>query len=330
MYQNHKRLYQFTLILILLILITVIGFMQIEKLPFFDSLWMTVVSVLALGYGDYVPSQTMGKVLAMVLIPITMGFTTYILTYIAASMIEGRLSKKWERKKRMKQLEKMKDHYIICGYERVGEQVLKELNDHGSKIVIIETDDESLERIPEDVPYLIGDAKHNDVLQKAGIDRAKGLLATTSNDATNVFITLTAKGLNEEAEVIARAENGETIDKLKRAGADHVVNPSDLGGRRMALSLIKPVSMHYVDSLIHAESNRYQIEEYVIKATSSLCYNKVSELSLKQEFGISLLGIQRNGSFMSNPSEDDEVHRNDVFVMFGETQELQRFFNEND
>ncbi|MBA2176483.1 potassium channel protein [Halobacillus locisalis] len=325
MYQNHKQLYQFTGIVFLLILIITFGFMFIEKITFFDSLWMTVVSILAVGYGDLVPKHTSGKIFALILIPIAMGFTTYMLTYLAASMIEGRLSKKWERKKRMKRIKKMENHYIICGYEQVGEQVLEELRNHNYDIVIIESHEGNTHRIPEDATYLLGDAKQNEVLEEAGVSRAHGLVATTSNDSTNVFITLSAKGINPDLKVISRAENAESEDKLKRAGADEVVNPSNLGGRRMALSLIKPVSMRYVDSIIHAESNRYQFEEYHVGEISPYVDQRTNEINWREDYGVTLLGIQRDDCFISNPSKEESISEGDILILFGDKEDLQSF-----
>ncbi|SEA15917.1 voltage-gated potassium channel [Thalassobacillus cyri] len=320
-----KRAIQFSMTLATLILIMTLVFMQVENYTFFESFWMTIVSVLAIGYGDMVPVSNAGKIFAMFLIPVTMGFSTYLLTFIAASMIEGRLSKKWERKKMDKQISRMNDHYIICGYGRVGEQVVKEFSQHNYQAVIVDNDEGAVEGIPEDIPYIIADAKKNAVLEHAGIEKAKGIVITTADDATNVFITLTAKGLNEDIEAIVRAEAFETEDKIKRAGADHVVNTSDLGGRRMALSMIKPTSMHYIDSIIHAESDHYQVEEIKISHGSFLTNNKVTELPLHKEYGVSILGVQREGEFISLADKDLSIQPEDILIIFGNSDNIKSF-----
>lgn len=129
--------------------------MLTENLPIFDSLYMTIISILGIGYGDYVPNSNAGKIIAIILIPITLGLSSYLLTYVASILIEGNLSNKWERKKMNNQIDKMENHYIICGYERVGEQVLKEFQNHQYDIVVIDTDENKASRIPEEVPYII-------------------------------------------------------------------------------------------------------------------------------------------------------------------------------
>ncbi|MFG6149780.1 potassium channel family protein [Halobacillus sp. B23F22_1] len=166
------------------------------------------------------------------------------------------------------------------------------------------------------------------MLEKAGIKRAKGLIATTSDDSLNLFITLTAKGLNSEVEVIARAEVSETEDKLKRAGADHVVNPSDLGGRRMALSLIKPVSMHYIDSIIHAENHSFQMEDFHVG--DQLSTSKISDLKLREKFDLTLLGIKKgDGKFHNNPDENETLQSTDVLILFGNKEHIDVFTSQS-
>ncbi|GGF24494.1 potassium channel protein [Halobacillus andaensis] len=328
MLTKYKSAWLFTGVLLFFIIAFLIGLMLTENLPIFDSLYMTIISILGIGYGDYIPNSNAGKIVAMILIPITLGLSSYLLTYVASILIEGNLSNKWERKKMNNQIDKMENHYIICGYERVGEQVLKEFLSHQYHIVVIDTDESVASRIPEGVPYIIDDAKQNHVLEKAGIERAKGLIATTSDDSLNLFITLTAKGLNSEVEVIARAEVSETEDKLKRAGADHVVNPSDLGGRRMALSLIKPVSMHYIDSIIHAENRSFQMEDF--RVGDQLNANKISELKLREKFDLTLLGLKRDdGEFLNNPDANETLQSTDVLILFGEKEHIDVFTSQN-
>lgn len=305
-----------------------IVFMQIENYTFFDSFWMTIVSVLAIGYGDLVPVSNAGKIFAMLFVPLTMGFSTYLLTFVAASMIEGRLSKKWERKKMDNQIKRMKNHYIICGYGRVGEQVLREFSEQNYEVVIIDNDEEAVEKIPEDIPYIKNDAKRNDVLNHAGIKRAKGIVITTSDDAANVFITLTAKGLNKDIETIVRAEEFETEDKMRRAGADHVVNTNDIGGRRMALSMIKPASIHYIDSIMHAESGHHKVEEITIGQNSKLANKKATELRTQDDYGISVLGIERKGEFIGLADKDAIIQTDDKLILFGDAKNI-KFFTES-
>ncbi|WP_159462226.1 TrkA family potassium uptake protein [Halobacillus sp. Marseille-P3879] len=328
MNKRNKSILIFSSVLLFFVIIFLIGLMWTENLPLFDGLYMTIISILGVGYGDYVPNTNGGKITAMILIPITLGLSSYLLTYLASILIEGNLTNKWERKRMNKQISSMKNHYIICGYERVGEEVLKEFITHEYEVVVIDTDEGVTERIPEDVPYIIDDAKQNHVLEKAGINRAKGVVATTSDDSLNLFITLTAKGINADVEVTARAEQNETEKKLKRAGADQVVNPSDLGGRRMALSLIKPVSMNYIDTMIHAENESFQLDDYHIK--QDLEGNTVDDLQLREEFDLTLLGIQRhNEDFIHHPDADETLKADDVLILFGDKTDIERFMKKN-
>lgn len=195
-------------------------------------------------------------------------------------------------------------------------------------MVIIDNDEEAVEKIPEDIPYIKNDAKRNDVLNHAGIKRAKGIVITTSDDAANVFITLTAKGLNKDIETIVRAEEFETEDKMRRAGADHVVNTNDIGGRRMALSMIKPASIHYIDSIMHAESGHHKVEEITIGQNSKLANKKATELRTQDDYGISVLRIERKGEFIGLADKDAIIQTDDKLILFGDAENI-KFFTES-
>ncbi|MYL35728.1 potassium channel protein [Pontibacillus yanchengensis] len=320
-----KRLILIFLLSTLLILIGSIGYMILEDLDFFDSLWLTVVSVLTVGYGDAVPSTLGGKLFTLALIPIAIGIVTYTLGITAATIIEGTFSKEARMRKMEKKLSRLENHFILCGFGRVGEQVYEQLLKHNHTVVIIDRDEEVGSRLGDQVLLLNGDATDDETLEKAGVEKAAGLVTTLPNDADNVFVTLTVKGLNDKLQVVARAEKQASEEKLKRAGADRVINPSHLGGRRMALSILKPVSIEYIDTILHAGHEDYNVEEIEVSSSSAWHKKSIKDLNIRAIYGITVVGIKRGEQFIRNPAPDESIHTGDVLIVFGEQSRLDLF-----
>ncbi|MBO8172099.1 MAG: potassium channel protein [Bacillaceae bacterium] len=309
-------------------LIGTAGFQMLEGLNFFDALWMTVITLLTVGYGDLYPLTMEGKVFALIIIPVGIGLVAYALGVVAAGIIEGEFSEEVVRRRMEKAIENLQGHIIICGLGRVGLQVAEQLENAGTPFVIIECDQKQLEELDSDMLYIQGDATEDDTLLKAGIKRASGLITTLPQDADNVFITLTAKGLNRDIQVVARVEKSGSEEKLRRAGADKVINPSNISGRRMALSILKPTSVDYVDTILHHQHGDFAIEELEVSESSQLAGKTLAELRIRSDYGVTVVAIKRGDQFISNPSADEILKEHDRIIAMGTLAQLEHLESE--
>lgn len=302
-----------------------IGFILSEHLSFFDALWLTVVTILTVGYGDTVPQTFYGKLFALLIIPVGISIVTYATGAVASMMMEGEFSKTVRRRKMRKKIDSLSNHIIVCGFGRVGEQVVRELLKNGTHVVVIEKNTERLEEMTGSLLYIEGDATEDEVLLAAGIERAAGLVAALPADADNVFISLTAKGLNRDIQVVARAERPESEEKLRRAGADKVINPAFLSGRRMAMTILKPVSVDYVDTIFHDHEEEFALEEIRLSPHSPLANRLLRESEIRTRYGVTVVAIQRSNAIISNPSSEEVLHAGDLVIVFGKKEQLDRF-----
>ncbi|KHE67127.1 TrkA family potassium uptake protein, partial [Halobacillus sp. BBL2006] len=211
---EYRKIVVSMVLLHIIILMGIFGYMLIEGLDFFDSLWLTIVSVLTIGYGDISPETIGGKLLTLFLIPSAIGLTTYMLAQLAGAIIGGKLSSEVRKKRMSLKIQDLHQHIILCGYGRVGQQVFQQLRNDKQPLVIIEMDEEVIDHIPEDTLYIKGNATEDRVLLQSGIDRAKGVIVTLPDDADNVFITLTVKGMNSDIYTVVRAERDFSEEKL--------------------------------------------------------------------------------------------------------------------
>lgn len=224
-----------------------------------------------------------------------------------------------------KKIEQLHDHIIVCGAGRVGRQVLYRLRKEGAKCVIIEQqEDLAIQFIEEGFLVIHSDATQDETLKKAGIDKAKGLIAALPEDALNVFVTLTAKGLNPGIHVVARMDQLESEKKLLRAGADKVISPAILGGWRMAMSILKPISVDYIETVIHDHNIEMEMEELRIDQGSCLVGKTLSSSGIKQQTGAMVLAILRDNLVISNPGAEEEILQGDVLIVIGLREQLRR------
>lgn len=313
------------LILVCISILGTIGFSLLEDITLFDAFWLTMVTVLTVGYGDIVPRTMGGKVFALFIIPLSIAFVTYALGTVTAFIIEGKFSEKVRARKMQKSISNLYQHIVICGLGRVGQQVAFELKKANIPFVVIEKDIEAIDSYSYPVLYIEGEATEDSVLIEAGVERASALIATLPNDADNVFITLTAKGLNPQVAVVARAEKASSEEKLRRAGANDIISPSIIGGKRMAVSVLKPHSVSYVENILHSDQSDYVVGEMELGSNSVLAGQSLKELNIRGKYGVTVVAIKRNGEAIENPSSEERLKRLDLLIIFGHKKQVELF-----
>ncbi len=232
-----------------------------------------------------------------------------------------------EKRRRMDDaIARLKDHYIVCGYGRMGKQIVKDLRANNIPYVVIEWNPEQIPSLIEhDTLYIEGKATDDEVLHRANINKAKGLIAVTATDEENVFIVLTARGLNPNLYIVARSIREENEQKLKRAGADRVMSPYTLGGKRIAAAVIKPRTMDFLDLVVHNESEDLEIGDLQVSEGCPLAGKSLREARVRQEYGITVLAIKRNGEKVhTNPDPDFVIQPGDELIVMGSPAAIDR------
>lgn len=321
-----KQLWIAVICMTFVVILGTIGFMTIEEISLFQAFWMTMITVLTVGYGDAVPVTQAGKVFALLIIPVGVGIVTYAIGVVAAMIIEGNLFHAVRRKKMDKQIAQLKNHIIVCGCGRVGLQVVHELQEKKIPFVVVDKDESVLEK--GKLLYIHGDATEDQVLHHAGISKAAGLVAIVANDAENVFITLTARGLNDAIKIVARFEKPETEEKLRRAGANKVINPSSMAGIHIAKGIANPLTVHYIDTVLYGIEQSFVIEEILVGKDSILVGKSLLESDVRNQFDVTILAILRNGDIIHNPTGQEKLQEHDMIIVFGLVEKLKQFEKE--
>lgn len=296
-----------------------LGYMLIEGWSFLDSFYMSAITVTTVGFQEVRPLSPAGRVFTSLLIFFGVGTVLYILSSLTQSVVEGKLRDMLGRRTLERKIRSLKDHYIICGYGRIGSLVADMLLERGKKVVVIENHPETVARLEEEGTYFVlGSATEDESLLAAGIDRAAGLLAAVSSDADNVYIVLSAKGMRKDLFVIARATEPGSERKLKRAGADKVVSPYFIGARRIAQTVIRPSVADFIDLTFHSSDIALQMEELKVGETSSIAGVPLRDSGIRQKMDVIVLAIKKSdGKMIFNPQADAVLDRGDTVIAMG-------------
>ncbi|HED00014.1 MAG TPA: potassium channel protein [Proteobacteria bacterium] len=254
------------------------------------------------------------------------GFVFYMFGTITKVMVEGQFRRLLGRRKLEKQLAALKDHYIICGYGRIGQIISREIAKKPLPLVIIEKSPDLIKTIEEQGHLFIeGDATQEDTLLKANIQKAKGLVATVSSDADNVYIILTARGLNPGLYIMARVVDEEAERNLLQAGANRVISPYHIGARKMAQVILRPAVTDFIEVAVHRGGMELQIEEIPVRAPSRVTEVPLKESGIRQELGLIIIAIQRaSGEMLYNPPPDARIQVGDILIAMGDPQNLNK------
>jgi voltage-gated potassium channel len=314
------------LILILVISFGTIGYTIIERWSPLNSLYMTIITLSTVGFGEIHPLSPTGKIFTMVLIIFGVGGAAYTISVIGQMIVEGEIRKLLGRRKMEKSLRDLKDHYIVCGYGRVGRRISKEFCIRKVPFVVVEKDPLIVEQIEKDGFLCVqGDSTEDSTLINAGIEKAKGLVSALANEADNVFIVLSARQLNPDLFITARADSDPAEKKLLRAGANKVVSPYKIGGIRMALTTLRPNLVDFMKVVTFDKETGLVIEEIEIKPNSPLVQGTLKDSPIRKEFGIMVAGIKKMGKdVFLNPSPETKIEAGDILIVIGEKEELDK------
>ena len=294
-----------------------LGYMIIERWSFMDALFMTVITITTVGYREVQPLDTTGRLFTIFLVLFGVGTAFYLLTTFVALVIEGDLGAAFGMTRMKGRIEQLRDHHILCGYGRVGEEIAREFGERKMTFVVVEQNDEALGRAVNAGHLVIqGDATSDDVLLEAGVLRARTLLAASDSDSGNTYITLTARALNPGLLIVARAGKRESEARAKRAGADRVISPYAISGRRMALSAIQPNIVDFMDTLAVGRNAEQILAEIEVTEDSGLFGLYIRHL--RESSRVTILGLQRaNGELIVGPREDVRFELGDRLMVVG-------------
>jgi voltage-gated potassium channel len=309
-----------TAVLFMLVSLGTFGYMAIEGWRFIDALYMTIITLGTVGFEVVRPLSDAGKLFTIALIIVGVSVLGYIVGSLAQIMFEGQFQRILGRKKVEKQINALSGHYIICGFGRIGSLICKEFKANNLPFVIVEKDIETTEKLDEEgYLHLKGDATLDETLLKAGIKQAKGLISVVTSDTENVYIVLTARGLNPELFILARSgEEGSDI-KLRRAGANKVVSPYLIGGSRMAQSILRPNVVDFIEIATGREHMELQMEEISIPDHSAFAGETLVSSGFRKEIGVIIVGIKKyHGKMVFNPHSQTKIEGGDTLIVLGE------------
>ncbi len=325
MRDSSKKLILVGALIILMVTVGTVGYMAIEGWNFLDALYMTITTLTTVGYREVHELSTKGIIFTILLIAAGVGSVLYALTSVAVIILEGALQGIFGRRKLEKKIKALQNHYIVCGYGRMGRIIGRELRAEGVSFMVIERNpDTPVEH--EDILLLRGDATQDAILKEAGIERAKGLIAVLSNDAENLFVVLSARELNPGLLIVARAIEEDAEKKLLRAGATKVISPYHIGGLRMAHTVLKPTVVDFIEFATKSGNLDLQMQEVPVQEKSSLVGLTLKECGIGENLGVIIIAVKRKtGETKFNPTGRSMVQAGDTLIVMGEGPRLKDF-----
>jgi len=311
---------------ICIVIFGTIGYIIIEGWSFLDALYMTIITISTVGYSEVHHVSKSGRLFTILLVFFGVGFTLYIAAAVVQFMVEGRIRIILGRRRLEKKISRMKNHYIVCGYGRIGRVLCRNLKRKPLDLVVVEKNPELISVMDADgVLYISGDASNEENLLKAGIKRAKGLIAALASDADNVFLVLTARQLDPDLIIIARASQEESKSKLRAAGANTVESPYDTGAASMAHRIIRPTVTSFLDLAFAYKRKDIQMEEIPVSASSDLVNVMLKDTGIRQKYNLIIIAIKKpDKSMLFNPSFEAIIEVGDTVIAVGEEINLQK------
>ena len=328
--EKKRRLLIAPIAIFSMLIIGTIGFKAFTGFGWIDSMYLAAQTVTTVGYGDIAVPTAAGRVFATVFMLLGVGTVLYSLTVIAQAIVQSEVFEAMNYSRKTKQMEKLSGHYIVCGAGRVGRRIIRNLQRLDQPYVIIESNEDRVAEFRTvGTNIIIGDASSEENLRTAGVKRAKGLATCLPDDAANVYVVLTARGLNKELHIVARAVEEQAEPKLVRAGASRVVAPTIIGSQSMARALLKPAIADFMDSIV-AESLDLVFEEVAIGESSPYIDKRLSETNISSELNIIVVAIRpASGVLEFHPTGDAVINVGDLLIVVGKAEDVKRLVEVN-
>ena len=328
-FRHFKKIYWALFLLFVIILSGIVGFKVIEGYTWIEAFYMTILTVSTVGFNEVHPLSDVGRLFTSFLIIFSFGTFAYTVTSITIYVLDGEFNRYFRDLRVIRQVNKISNHTIICGYGRNGKQAVAELNAHHKEFVLIEQDHDILEELREihDIPFIEGDATFEKTLEKAGIHRARALITTLPKDAANMFVVLTAREMNPNLLIISRASKDNSDKKLRRAGADNVIMPDKIGGAHMASLVIKPDVIEFMDYVMGQGSNTVNLEEITFENLPEEFRNRsIKDLGIRNKSGANIVGFRTpEGEYIINPSPDTIIMPKAKIFVLGTIEQIESF-----
>ncbi len=316
-----------SMVMMAIFLVGTLGYHYIEDMAFFDGLYMTFITISTIGFREVHSLSIEGRIFTMGIFIFGIGVISYIASQTTQLIFENELFLKRAIQKRIKEMEQ---HYIICGYGRIGNRIANVLRDAGLSVIVVELSEDNINRIQADKHvYVRGDAQDENILKQAGIDRAKSLICTLSSDKDNVFTTLLARELNPEIFIMVRANENSNRLRITRAGANKVISPYDIGADRMANVILRPQVEHFIETMTQDDRQDHTFDEVLIHKGSDLAGKNLAEIDVRNKFGVLIIAIIPNGERIRfNPQSTDIINEGDSLILLGDMHKIEEFRSE--
>ena len=305
-----------------------LGYRVLEHYSILDSVFMTVITLGSVGYGEVKPLDVAGEVFTIVLIVFGLGTAAWLFTTVVEAFVSEQTLLLLSRKRMGRVVDAMKNHYIICGYGRIGQQIAHDYKQNRIEFVVIEQEPARLEMLREaDVPHVEGDAADDEVLKRAGIDRAAALITVTPSDASNTFIVLSARGLSQSLYIVSRVDTIQNEAKLLRAGASKVVSPLVLSGHWMGITAMNPAVADFLATMTAPDRSDFTVREVTVTGRGPCVDETLARADLKGRTGALVLALRPAGeatAFLPNPPDDRRLSLGDTLIAIGTPDQLNK------
>jgi voltage-gated potassium channel len=321
-----KHLIIGSLLSLLILFLGTVGYMLIEGWGPFDAFYMSIITISTVGFSEVHQLGRIGRTFTVILVFFGVGFSLYVAGAVVQFMVEGRMRHILGRRRLDRKIKRIKDHYIVCGYGRIGRVVAHSLRSKFSDIVVIEKSQDLVPVMEGDgVLFLCGNASEESLLKRAGIAEAKGLIAVLATDTDNVFLVLTARQLNPDLYIMARAGHEDSKSKLLAAGADQVESPYVMGAINMATKVLRPEVTNFLELALGYRDKKIQMEEIPATEASELIGVPLKDTGIRQNYDVIIIAIKlQSGEMLFNPSFDAVINAGDTVIAVGEDRHLQR------
>ena len=317
-----------TLLLLVFVLVAIgtVGYMYLEKWTFLDSLYMTIITLATVGFEEVHQLDKAGEIFTICLIILGVGVVTYGITTFSKLLVEGEIKRVFDRRRIEKEMKKLSNHVIVCGFGRLGEKVSEDLHEKGEPFLVIEHDPTRVSKLEEKgYVYLAADISQEEVLEEAGIKKARALIAVLGSDADNLFTTLSARELNPKIHIVARVEDPRATRKLYKAGANRVISPYDMGARMLVSAALKPTISELIELSTRLGPFTLLMEEVVIEKGSPLDGVSIKDSKIREGTGATVVAVRKaSTSKIMRPEPDLVLERGDLLVVLGAKEDIEK------